>query len=259
MKCQFFINRDVGELPIALYSSKFSLSFDGFGLLFVSACQPVINGEKNFISLQSGMKMNLSFDNMMIFLFYPFDKKALVTIEYYEDYNRCISISADQKKHRWKTIDKLRIAKEYSTTSVSANIITEKYSISLSTLTKWCQAFGLKKDRKLYAKRGRCYTDEMILDIVNEFVSGTLSAASVADKYYIDIRTLFSWCKSTGLKKPKKQIKSVVVRLVYQDLVHGVSNKSIQTKYGFSDRTLMYYLKSAKLLKRKDLYDELVS
>lgn len=99
-----------------------------------------------------------------------------------------------------------------------------------------------------------------MLDIVNEFVSGNLPAASVADKYYIDIRTLFSWCKSTGLKKPKKHIKSVIICLIYQDLMHGFNNKKIQKKYGFSDRTLMYYLKSAKSLRnRKDLYDELVN
>ncbi|MGN0597771.1 MAG: hypothetical protein ACI4J1_10660 [Ruminiclostridium sp.] len=238
------INKHVGELPVSLSCSDIRVGFEGEGLLFVSTKQPVINGEKDYICIQPGMNVHFTAHNNVIFLFHPFDEKSTVSIECCEDVLLCRSGKC--KSHHWQTDDKLRIVNEYCTTPSSADLIAKKYSIATSTLHRWCYEFQFKKDKKLYSKHRKCYPEEMIIDIVNEFISGNLSAESVADKYYIYSRTLFNWCKTAGFKKPKNQIKNIIVNMIHQDLMYGFNNNAIQKKYGISKRTLWEYLKIAK-------------
>ena len=124
MEYQFFINKDVGVLPVSLSCHNIRIGFEGKGLLFVSTKQLVINSEKDYICIQPGMNVRFTAHNDVIFLLHPFNEKSTVSIKGCEEYKR---LSFTCKKHLWQTDDKIRIAEEYATTTSSGNTITKKY------------------------------------------------------------------------------------------------------------------------------------
>uniref|UniRef100_UPI003C7BB830 transposase n=1 Tax=Paenibacillus sp. sgz302251 TaxID=3414493 RepID=UPI003C7BB830 len=109
-------------------------------------------------------------------------------------------------KEIYSPSDKLAIIGEISSGEISLKDATKKYGISKTTLVKW------RKRYKVYGVEGlerqahnRCYSAELKLEAVKDYLEGGLSQYQIIDKYKIASRTqLSNWIKQynghSGLK-----------------------------------------------------------